>query len=545
MGSRFRGNDVAGGALLAAFLLAAAPAAAQQLGSAEAALKAHVVFLASDAMRGRDTGSPELAIAEQYVVSQMLAAGLTPGGDKGGWLQPVPLVSFQAADHGSLSLTRGKDSQALEWGADYITRSNPHDAEVSLSAPVVFAGYGIVDPEAKIDDYRGLDVRGKIVAVIRDAPHGLDSEVRAHFSQPDEQAKIAAAHGAAGVILIEGNARHAIAPFAASVRNWQASQMTWAEADGKGHAASTAPVFLYLSMDGAAKLFAGSKISWADTLAADKAGRKFRTGALGVTATGVARSTILPVKGNNVVGLLEGSDPALKSQYVVLSAHLDHVGVGKPDARGDTIYNGAMDNAVGTASMIEVARRFQASGTRPRRSILFIAVTAEEQGLVGSDYYAAHPTVPVASIVADVNLDMPILTYKFEDLVVYGADRTGIGPVVAKVAGDAGVKLTPDPAPEEASFVRSDHYSFVRAGIPAVSLEPGPSGPGKAAIADFLENHYHEPSDEVTPAILWDQGLRFVEINYGIARALADGEQRPLWNKGDFFGTLYGGPGAK
>jgi hypothetical protein len=361
-------------------LLAATPAAAQQLSAQEAALKAHVVFLASDAMRGRDTGSPELAIAEQYVVSQFLAAGLAPGGDArqngGSWLQPVPLVSFKAADHGSLSLTRGKDSQALEWGADYITRSNPHDAEVSLSAPVVFAGYGIVDAEAGIDDYRGLDVKGRIVAVIRDAPHGLNSEVRAHFSQPDEQAKIAAARGAVGVILIEGNARHAIAPFAASVRNWQASQMTWAEADGKGHAESSAPVFLYLSMDGAAKLFAGSKISWADTLAADKAGRKFRTGPLGVTATGVARSAIDPVKGNNVVGLLEGSDPALKDQYVVLSAHLDHVGVGRPDARGDTIYNGAMDNAVGTASMIEVAKRFQASGTRPRRSILFIAVTA-------------------------------------------------------------------------------------------------------------------------------------------------------------------------
>jgi hypothetical protein len=531
--------------LLAATLLAAVPAAAQQLTPEEAALKAHVVFLASDAMRGRDTGSPELAIAEQYVVAQFGAAGLAPGGDQGGWLQHVPLVSFRAADHGSLSLTRGKGVQAMDWGADYITRSNPHDETVSLSAPVVFAGYGIVDREAGVDDYRGLDVKGKIVAVIRDAPHNLNSEVRAHFSQPDEQAKIAAAHGAVGVILLEGTTRHGFAPFAGSVRNWKASAMTWAEADGKGHAESPAPVFMYLSMDGAGKLFAGSKISWADTLALDKAGKKFRTGPLGVTATGVAHSTLSPVSGNNVIGLLEGSDPALKSQYVILSAHLDHVGVGAPDARGDTIYNGAMDNAVGTASMIEVARRFQASGTRPRRSILFIAVTAEEQGLVGSDYYAAHPSVPAASIAADVNLDMPILTYKFEDLVVYGADRTGIGPVVAKVAGEAGVVLTPDPTPEEASFVRSDHYSFVRAGIPAVSLEPGPKGPGKAAIADFLENHYHQPSDEVTQPILWDQGLRFVTINYGIARALADGDQRPLWNKGDFFGTLYGGPGAK
>jgi hypothetical protein len=531
--------------LIALPLLAAVPAAAQDLTPAEAALKAHVAFLASDAMRGRDTGSPELAVAEQYVAAQMLAAGLKPAGPNGAWLQPVPLVSFKGADHGSLTLRRGAAATALEWGKDYVARSNPREAKVSLSAPVVFAGYGVTDRATGYDDYRGLDVGGKIVAILRDAPHGLQSEVRAHYSQPEEQARIAAEHGAIGVILIEGTTRHAVFPFEAGIDYWNRPGMTWADPDGKAHAEGpSAPAFAYLGMAGAEKLFAGSKIKWAKVLAADKAGKKLPTGTLGVTAEGTANTELTTLSTNNVVGLLEGSDPALKGEYVVISAHLDHVGVGKPDAKGDTIYNGAMDNAVGTASMLEVAKAFAASGKRPRRSILFVAVTAEEKGLVGSDYFAANPTVPKSSIVADVNLDMPILTYKFEDLVVYGADRTSIGRIVAETAAAQGVKISPDPAPEQASFVRSDHYSFVRAGIPAVSLEPGPSGPGKAAIDDFIEKHYHQPSDEVT-LVDWSQGTRFVNLNYAIARALADGDQRPLWKKGDFFGTLYGGPGAK
>jgi hypothetical protein len=530
--------------LIALPLLAALPAAAQDLTPSEAALKAHVAFLASDAMKGRDTGSPELAIAEQYVAAQMLAAGLKPGAPNGSWLQPVPLVGYKSAGHGTLTLKRGGTAAPMEWGKDYVARSNARMPEVSVSGAVVFAGYGITDKATGYDDYRGLDVRGKIVAVIRDAPHSLPSEVRAHYGQPDEQVRIAAAHGAAGVILIEGTARHAIFPFAASVGYASGESMTWAGPDGKANGPEGAPAFAYLSMAGAEKLFAGSKLKWADVLAADQAGKKLPTGALGITAEGTASTTLRTLSSNNVVGLLEGSDPALRGEYVVISAHLDHVGVGKPDAKGDTIYNGAMDNAVGTASMLEVAKAFAASGTNPRRSILFVAVTAEEKGLVGSDYFAANPVVPAKQIVANVNLDMPIVTYKFEDLVVYGADRTSIGTIVADTAAAEGVTLTPDPAPEQASFVRSDHYSFVRAGIPAVSLEPGPKGPGKAAIDDFLENHYHQPSDEVT-LIDFSQGVRFVKLNYNIARALADGEKRPVWKKGDFFGLLYNGVGAK
>ena len=517
--------------LAASALLAATPAFAQDLGKDAAALKAHVQFLASDAMKGRDTGSPELTIAEQYVAAQMLAAGLKPAGANGGWLQPVPLIAYKSADHGTLVLTRGKIPTPLEWGKDYVARSVPSNPKVAVSGPVVFAGYG------SEGEYKGLNVKGAIVAVLRDSPQGQPSDVRAHLAQPDAQAHTAAAHGAVGVILIEGNARHAIFPFAASVPFAQTEGMTWQGAD----AGASAPAFAYLGFDGAAKLFAGSKIQWDAVLAADKASVKLPTGSLGVTATGTANTAIRTLTANNVAGVLPGTDKA--GEYVVISAHLDHVGVGRPDAKGDRIYNGAMDNAVGTASMLEVARRFQASSKAPRRSILFVAVTAEEKGLVGSEYFAANPTVAKGSIVADVNLDMPILTYNFVDLVAFGADRSTLGKLVEQAAAAEGVKLVPDPTPEEASFVRSDHYSFVKAGIPAVSLDLGPGGEGAAASKEFLDKHYHQPSDEVG-LIDWKQGLRFVGLNYAIARAVADAEDRPVWNKGDFFGTLYKGPMA-
>lgn len=520
--------------------VAAVPAAAQQLSPDAAALKAHVAFLASDAMKGRDTGSPELAIAEQYVAAQMLAAGLKPGGPNGAWLQPVPLVSFKASDHGSLAITRGKTVTTLEFGKDYFPRGNPHIAKVALDAPVVFAGYGVVDKSIGYDDYKGLNVKGKIVAVLRDAPKAVtNGDARAHMGQPDEQARVAAEHGAIGVILIEGNTRHAQFPFAATQRFWDRPSMTWSDGVTAG---PMAPPFMYLGFDGAAKLFAGGKLKWEEILAADKAGTKLPRGPVGASVAGTANTEITKTAANNVIGILEGTD--LKDQYVVLSAHLDHVGVGRPDASGDTIYNGAMDNAVGTASMLEVAKRFAAEGKKPRRSLLFIAVTAEEKGLVGSEYFAARPTVPAGSIVADVNLDMPILTYAFEDLVAVGADHSSVGAVVAEAAAKEGVKVVPDPLPEENFFVRSDHYSFVKAGIPSVSLDLGPGGPGAVAAKEFLEKHYHQPSDEVG-LIDFNQGLRFVKLNHAIASALANADERPTWNKGDFFGLTFKGPMAK
>ena len=509
---------------------------------AQAAMKAHVMFLASDAMRGRDAGSPEYDIAANYVASQFYAAGLRPAGDDGSYLEKVPLIKVGPADMGKLSL----NGQALTFGQDYLPGVNPASAETTLAAPMVYVGYGVSSPTR--DDYAGLDVRGKIVAVVRGAPSGLDTEEAAHFGGLPTKAAIARAKGAVGIIALQTPEVSARMPMAKTVATAQPTSVTWAEADGKGHIiGGGVPTLATLSAAGAEKLFAGSGTSWAKAASALSGKGKFRGLALKPRLDVAIKTVTTPLPSYNVAGILPGSDPAVAPETVILSAHLDHVGVGTPNKKGDTIYNGAMDNAVGIASLIEEAKRFKAAGKAPRRSILFLAVTAEEKGLVGSDYFANNPTIGKARMVANVNLDMPIITYKFSDVIAFGAVRSSLGDIVKRAAATAGATFSPDPMPDMALFVRSDHYRFVQQGVPSVFLWPGTSGPGKAAVDAFFANNYHQPSDEVvqSPPIDWESGERFINVNYQIARDIADAPQRPAWNKGDFFGTLYNGYGAK
>jgi hypothetical protein len=507
----------------------------------QAAMKAHVLFLASDALKGRDAASPEFGIAAQYVAAQFFAAGLRPAGDASTYLQSVPLVSYQPADHGNIVLSAPKQTpRPFEFGQDYAPGVNPGSHETLIQAPVVFAGFGLVVPDDKRDDYAGVDVKGKIVAVLGGAPQNLPPDIRAHLSSLATKQEIAKAHGAAGVIVLVP-----VSGSPEAFAGWDRARTFWRKPDGTAGTPG-APVLAYVSVSGAAKLFAGAKLKWADVLKqSGDPETRFRAAPLPGTLTVVLHTSFTPEESANVAGILPGSDPNLKDQVVVLSAHLDHLGIGPPDATGDTVYNGAEDNAVGVASLVEEARRFQASGKPPRRSVLFLAVTAEEEGLVGSDYFMRHPPMPFKRIVADVNLDMPILTYAFQDMTAYGAERSGLGPIVAKAVADLGVTLSPDPDPSKGLFIRSDHYRFVQQGIPSMALWPGQAGPGKAAWDDFFAHHYHQPSDEASLPIDWAQAVRFVGVNYAIARGIADADDRPCWNKGDFFGLLYGGCGAK
>lgn len=514
----------------------------------QAAMKSHVMFLASDAMRGREAGSNEYEIAAQYVAAQFYAAGLKPAGIDGSYLQPVPLLSVRPADKGTLTLTRGAAAPVtLTFGEDYLPAGNPERDVTALDAPVVFAGYGIVAPQYKRDDYRGVDAKGKIVAFFSGAPGGFDGEERAHFGSNANKAAIAASKGAAGVLILESPASAKVRPFARLADSWDEWRMTWADAQGRGHLpARGTPTLGTVSLKGAARLFAGDR-GWDAAIKGAQADKPvltpFASGARLAVAIKSERKT---VTSSNVAGMIPGSDPGLKEQVVVLTAHLDHVGVGKADDKGDTIYNGAMDNAVGIASLIEEAKRFQASGKPPRRSILFLAVTAEEKGLIGADYFAQNPTVPKANIVANVNLDMPVITYKFEDMIAFGAARSTLGEIVARATQSVGVGVGKDPMPEQGFFVRSDHYRFVQQGVPSVFLWPGMAGVGGEAFNRFLASRYHRPSDEITnPEIKWDQGVRFIDANYAIAREIADADARPAWKKGDFFGVLYNGYGAK
>lgn len=553
-------------ALSAAAFAQDAPAPVKPLGAAaanaslnralpadQAAMKAHVMFLASDAMKGREAGSPEFDIAAQYVASQFYAAGLRPAGDDGGYLQRVPLVSYKAADEGAMTWAgiSGK-AQPLVFGEDYVPAANPAKADTMVSAPVIFAGRGIVAPQYGVDDYAGVDVHGKIVAIFAGAPTAFAGEERAYFGSPATKAQIAASRGAVGIVMLDAPRTGARQRSFAAMKSYYTSpRMTWANQDGTGTSpAPTTPVLGTISQAGATKLFDGSGTPWSAIVAtAQSDAARYTPVALAGTLTATTHTSFTPGASSNVIGIVPGTDPAAGQDVVILSAHLDHIGVSparpnEPDGL-DRINNGALDNAIGIASLIEEAKRFTGSGKPPKRTVMFLAVTGEEKGLVGSDYFVNHPTVPLRSIVADVNLDMPVLLYRFEDMIAFGADRSTLGPIVANAVKAVGVGLSPDPMPEQGFFVRSDHFNFVRKGVPSVFLWPGIKGAGKVPFDDFLAHRYHQPGDDLTQPILWDQGVRFVSTNYAIARAIADGATRPVWNKGDYFGTTYQGPMGK
>jgi Zn-dependent M28 family amino/carboxypeptidase len=514
---------------------------AAPLSPGASAIKGHVMFLASDAMKGREAGSPEYDIAAEYVASQFFAAGLKGGAEKGAYLQQVPLVAYKPDGSGTLSVTRGAAATPLVTGTDFIVSPNARAKETNLAAPVVFVGYGIVAPQYGRDDFRGLDVKGKIVAFVSGSPSKMTGEERAWFGSATTKARFAAERGAIGAITLTTPRSEKQRAFATLVAVNDHVRMTWANADGTGHVEEgSIPTLATLSLTGAEKLFAGARTGWAKVAAeAGKPDARFTVEPLPATLSVASRTSFAPARSSNVVGVLPGTDPMLSKEVVVLSAHLDHIGV--TGTAPDKINNGALDNAIGIASLIEEAKRFGKQGA-PKRTILFLAVTAEEKGLIGSDYFANHPTVPAASIVADVNLDMPILTYPFEDMVAFGGDRSTLGPIIRRAVEGGGLALSPDPIPDEGIFVRSDHFRFVQKGVPSVFLWPGQKGPGKEAVTYFLATNYHKPSDDLAQPIQWEQGVRFVDVNYRIAREIADAPARPVWNKGDYFGTLFKGP---
>ena len=528
-----------------AAIILSAPVAAESWQPEEAAMRAHVGFLASDEMKGREAGTPEYDIAARYVAAQFETMGLKPAGAKDSYIQPVPLVMFRPADKGSVKLILGVTETTLEFGVDYLPGSSPLTAELTKDAPLVFVGFGVVAPGFKRDDYAGLNVKGKIVVMLAGAPSSLPTEERAHYGNGVSKRQIAAERGAIGIISVDTPTREKVSTFARRARNWRYLGATWAHSNGTpDYPGGTAPGLASLSLAGATKLFAGLPGGAEAVFAASesKAGNPKRM-ALPMTARIALKTEINRVMSSNVAGVLEGSDPVLKDQVVVLSGHLDHTGI-CPEVKGDTICNGAMDNAMGIASMIEVAHGFKHLKARPKRSILFLAVTAEEKGLVGADYFAQNPTVPRGNLVGNVNLDMPIVTYDFKDVVAFGAERSSIGPAVARAGATMGIALVPDPQPEQGIFTRSDHYRFVQQGIPAVFLVTGPGGDGAVVGAEFQKIHYHQPSDDMNLPFKWGAATRFVALNLAIAQDLANAPERPRWNQGDFFGTLYKGYGA-
>jgi hypothetical protein len=518
--------------LICAFLLAG-PVCAQPDRSA-ANIRADMAFLAGDRLKGREAGTPEYDMAADYVAAQMKQIGLLPMGGKGSYFQHVPLAASRPAGEGVVTLRdrSGRDIPLI-FGKDYLPGDSILAPTIRVDAPLVFVGFGLVAPEHGRDDYRGLDVKGKIVVALTGAPKFLQSEERAYYNSGRIKLNAAQARGAVGFVSVGTRTREKLSPFANHVRQYRSWGMAWRGKDGKPFVAAPLPGLAGISVAGAQKLFGADTARILD--AAETRDGNVRGFALPLSLKADLHSEIKIMESENIVGLLPGSDPRLKNEYVVLSGHLDHIGI-TPPVKGDTINNGALDNASGVATTLEVARLF--AGKAPRRSLLFLIDTAEEKGLIGAEYFAHNPVVPLTGIVADVDLDMPILTYDFTDVTAYGADRSSIGPVVRRAGAGMKVKLSPDPAPDEGIFTRSDHYRFVEQGVPAVFLATGYANGGKAATEFFMRTNYHKPSDDLNQPIRYDAGAKFARLNYEITRELANGP-RPSWNKGDFFAAKF------
>ena len=520
--------------LHAATPTSADPASAQRV-------RADVEFLASDNLEGRDTGSKGYQIAADYVASQFRAIGLEPAGEEGGWFQNVPFrrASFETPPRMTLNI--GGKTVALEQGKDAGIRPSVTAKSRNLTAGFVFVGYGLKDARNGFDDYRGLNLKGKIAVALAGTPKGLPSEIEAHLNASKD--RMAAEAGAVGFVEIGEGGRYN------SVRRYSRPLIDWVDTDGRaGSTPAGIVVQLGLSKEIAERLFEGAPRSLASVQAeAKRDGKPGPRGfALRPVLTVQAESKWEDFTSPEVVGMLKGSDPALAAEHVVLMGHLDHLGI-KPDAKPgeDAIYNGALDNAAGVATMLEAARLFAAQPVRPKRSVLFIANTGEERGLLGADYYASHPTVPARSIVGLVDLDMPLLLYPFTDVTAFGADHSTVGAIVAQAGASMGISVSPDPMPEEAIFTRSDHYQFVRRGVPAVLLMTGHANGGKDIWNSWLSKIYHSPQDDLTQRIDWDAGARYALLNYRIAREMADGPARPMWLQGDYFGDLFDPKGPR
>lgn len=507
------------------------------------ALENHLAYLADDAREGRMAGQKGHLEAAQYVADRFAEMGLEPGGDDG-WFQQVPLISYRI-DEESTTLIAHRDGEdtALQYKENYTMSGDAVREDTLLRAEVVYVGFGVHAPELGYSDYEGVDVEGKIIVAFGNAPASFPHNERAYYSSGRTKSNEAVARGAVGFLGLRDKRSEEYYPWErVKAQAGTRPGMAWVTLTGEpADYHSELQGGAYISVPTATALFAGTPISFEEARAATEASTPAST-ALGFEVTLGRKTTHEVITSPNVVGIVRGSDPELADEYIVYSAHLDHNGVGAP-VDGDAIYNGAYDNAMGSALLIETARAFSESPAR--RSVLLIAVTAEERGLLGSDYFAHYPTVPTDAMIANVNLDMPLFLYPVADIIAFGSEHSSLEATVAEAISAEGFTLTPDPMPEENLFRRSDQYSFVRRGVPAAYLKPGFTSTdaaidGKAVQDEHRKHHYHQPSDDLSRPVDWDSVVRFARANARIGYAIAEEDARPTWNEGDFFGEKFG-----
>jgi len=516
---------------------AAVIASAQQVGPASHfdgnSWWAHVKFLADDSLEGRDTGSEGLRKAQAYAVEQLQKAGLEPAGSNG-FYQPVHFSQFQVDEaKSSLALVSGSQTTPLSFADDAYISSRATRVSANLSAPLVFVGYGLKIPEKNLDELAGLDLKGKIVVYLAGSPSDIPTALASHYQTAGERWKFLHAAGVVGIITIFNPASMDIPWSRISVnRNHPSMDL----ADAEFFDTPGLQIGIAFNPASAGKLFAGSGHTFAEIAALGKDRKALPHFALSTSLKANAVIQTTSLESANIVAKLTGSDPALKNEFVVLSAHIDHVGIGAP-INGDRIYNGAMDDGSGSALVMDIAASLKAHPEKIQRSILFLLVTAEEKGLLGSKYFAAHPTVAAKAIIADVNVDMFLPIVPLKILKIGGLEESDLGTRAATIAQSMGIKPTPDPEPLRNAFIRSDQYSFIKKGVPSVKCDIGfeLGTPEQKIFKDWLTNRYHAPSDDVNQPVDLQAAAGYEEFTRRLLLDTANTTARPRWKADSFF----------
>jgi Zn-dependent M28 family amino/carboxypeptidase len=527
------------GRAIGVLLMAVLPVLAQDTGISAERIREHTRFLASDLLEGRGVGVRGGEIAAEYIATQLALAGAKPAGDNGTYYQKVPLVGIETETGATLgAVARGK-SIDFRWGDDFVGVSQTQRPDTRFEGEAVFVGHGITAPEFHWDDYKGVDVTGKVLVMFTNEPPStdpkfFDGRALTYYGRWVYKYEEALRRGAKACIIIHTTETASY--------GWDVVRNSWGrespfvklEAGAKALALQG-----WISREAGEKFLALAGKSVDELLKASERA-DFRPIELGIQVRGNIPSKVRELETRNVAAMIPGSDPKLKDEYIVYSAHWDHLGIGTP-VGGDTIYNGAIDNATGCAILLELAREWGAQPRKPKRSVLFLSVTAEEGGLKGSEYYAAHPLVPVAKTAVDLNYDALYPFGRAADVVITGAERTNIYPLAQQIAKRLGLAIAEDAQPEAGHYFRSDHFSMARVGIPAFSIGAAtqfvgkPAGFGERAHLEYNSKHYHQPSDEFQSD--WDFTALEQAAEYGLllGEAIGNQDKLPEWRPGDAF----------
>jgi Zn-dependent M28 family amino/carboxypeptidase len=500
-------------------------------------IETHVRFLSHDLLEGRGTGARGGDIAAQYIAAQFSLYGLKPAGDNGTYMQKVPFVGITPGADTRFSLVPASGSPLdLKMLDDYVVYDQTQQPASDIDAPIVFVGYGIEAPEYSWDDYKGVDVKGKVLLMLVNQPTGdpnlFHGKTLTYYGRWTYKYEEAARKGAVGAILIH---KTEMASYGWQVvRNSNSGEKAYLQLDGTLKLKAAA----WVQLDVAGKLATAAGLDL-DKMMTDAQSRDFKPVALPVRLSAHVASKVRPFESNNVIAVLPGTG-ALKDEGVMYTAHYDHLGI-RPDMPGDNIYNGALDNASGCGILMEIARAYAESRRKPRRSVFFVSVTAEEQGLLGSEYLGKHPPIPAGKISLDLNYDDVRPQGSPEEVEVTGAERTTFYPFVQAAAEDFRFKIRPDAHPEAGHYYRSDHFSLARVGIPAFSINQGikfkehDQAWGLAQDEDYLKHHYHQPSDEYHPGLDWTSAAAMARFGFALGWQAANQARLIGWKKGDEF----------